>query len=178
MHQQKGCWPWRFAVKWWCVNWERLQRRSRPWVLKQVEVFSFTTAYPLHTVHPRRWLMHAVVSWTNQRNGHRTRSTLVDNYIRCTWKGHREEGVLCVKSSFKAKSAGLFHSDQQFLIQHGVGWIRWKIQTVKACVRPEKPDMTHQQPDWQSHVDWPWVSKIKTNLFSGLVMFLSLMATT
>lgn len=172
MHQQKGCWPWRFAVKW------RLQRRSRPWVLKQVEGFSFTTAYPLHTVHPRRWLMHAVVSWTNQRNGHRTRSTLVDNYIRCTWKGHREEGVLCVKSSFKAKSAGLFHSDQQFLVQHGVGWIRWKIQTVKACVRPEKPDMTHQQPDWQSHVDWPWVSKIKTNLFSGLVMFLSLMATT
>lgn len=69
----------RFMAKWWCANWERLQRRSRPWVLKQVEGFSFTIAYPLHTVHPRRWLMHAVVSWTNQRNEHRIRSTLVDN---------------------------------------------------------------------------------------------------
>ncbi len=69
IHQQKGSWPWRFVV-----NWKRLQRRSRPWELKQVEGFSFTTTYPF-TRSTRRWLMHAV-SWTNQRNGYRTRSRL------------------------------------------------------------------------------------------------------
>lgn len=121
MHQQKGCWPWRFAVKWRCANWERLQRRSRPWVLKQVEGFSFTIAYPLHTVHLRRWLMHAVVSWTNQRNGHRTRSTLVDNYIRCTWE--RSPGGRCFQSRVLTQGQKCWSLPQRSAVSHTT-WCR------------------------------------------------------
>lgn len=64
-----------------------------------------------------------------------------------TRKGVIPEGVMSLArtmsrgggsiSSLQSKGAGFFDRCQELFIQHGVGRIRWKVQSVEACVCPE-----------------------------------------
>lgn len=47
--------------------------------------------------------------------------------------------------SLQAKGTGLLHSNQQFLIQHGVGGVRWKVQAVEARVSPEREERSESE---------------------------------
>ena len=50
-------------------------------------------------------------------------------------KGCAFDSIL--SSSFQAEGAGLLHSDQQLLVQHGVGGVGREIQAVETRVSPE-----------------------------------------
>lgn len=92
---RKGRRPWRFCLEMMmvCVNWERLQRRSRPWVLKQVEGFSFFFSHYYVPVTPRP-PAQATEACSGVLNKPKKRSTLVEKYIQCTWRALPEDGVL------------------------------------------------------------------------------------
>lgn len=115
MWKCEGRRPWRFCVEMMmvCVNWERLQRRSRPWVLKQVEGFSFfwsllCTRYSpstcagdrsmqwcpeqtKETIHASREI-HTVYKWSSPRG-------------RCfMWSPHSRPKVLVSSTAIKSFS--------------------------------------------------------------------------